>query len=92
MNHVSTINHNSSSYQLIFCLGSVSRDQMEIIVKNQAKTTQEIARKNYVCNLSLRPNEEPKLLLENDNGSSLFYVNYCNLMENPLRQEKNIHQ
>ena len=67
---------------------------MEILVKAQPKSTKELV-KNSVCNLKLSGPEElakPQVdqLLEKDD-KALFYINYSSLVENPVKQEKNMH-
>jgi len=68
---------------------------MEIIVKSQPKSTKELVKSNMMCNLKLPSADEqakPVIdpLLEQDD-KALFYINYSSLVENPMKQEKNIH-
>ena len=77
-------------------IGTVSREQMEIIVKAQPKSTKEMVKSSIMCNLKMpSPTEEQQKtivdpLLEQDD-KALFYINYSSLVENPIKHEKNIH-
>lgn len=70
---------------------------MDILVKAQPKAIKDIVRSNHMCNLKFSgpgadENQRPILdpLLEQDD-KALFYINYSNLIENPAKQEKNMH-
>lgn len=67
---------------------------MEIIVKAQPKSTKEMVKSSIMCNLKMPDLEENKTvvdpMLEQDD-KALFYINYSSLVENPMKQEKNIH-
>lgn len=69
---------------------------MDIIVKAQPKAIKELVRNNHMCNLKFSGPQEQQAtptidpLLEQDD-KALFYINYSSLVENPVKQEKNIH-
>lgn len=68
---------------------------MEIIVKSQPKSTKEMVRSSVMCNLKMSAAEDQQKavvdpLLEQDD-KALFYINYSSLVENPSKNEKNIH-
>ena len=70
---------------------------MDILIKAQPKPIKDIVRSNHMCNLKFSgpgadENQRPILdpLLEQDD-KALFYINYSNLIENPAKQEKNMH-
>ena len=70
----------------------VSRDQMEILVKSQPKSTKEMV-KNSICNMKMSDGEQKTVvdpLLEQDD-KALFYINYSSLIEHQNKNEKNIH-
>ena len=70
--------------------GTVSREQMEIIVKSQPKSTKDMVKSSMMCNLKM-PSTEDQLakqtvdpLLEQDD-KALFNINYSSLVENPMK-------
>lgn len=77
--------------------GTVTREQMDIIVKAQPRSTREMVKSSLMCNLQLSGPEvqskSPMIdpMLEKDDEKALFYINYSSLVDKSLQNEKNVH-